>query len=400
MRFQLTKIIENRSPVVVTTALEQCLKQEAWEIRRRETQMIALGIGASRSKVNMSDKAVFEIDSQEGATTVQVEVEYQYSWFLSEESQNDAVLSRFETIFANTRAALALAPESPIPTPELQQAPTPPDTPAPPDESIASSETTPPTVDSALPSPSPEPTQPASPSPTQTPTQIPTAAPPIAPPPLQAFNNALPSFHQPHRPALAAVSLLLVSLLVTLAAGFGISHFHPSPSTAKVSLPARSIQPATLHPVPPPDRRPLPPVPAPSKADLPAAPVPTSAATAADLRRWLEQWAASERTRDPRTQASFYAEDVRPYLALDHASREAVYQAKQDAIQNRQGLWTFKIENISIQRQTDGEASVLLKKLVMTQSDSVRVTEQRISSFLTLKRTPDGWQITGERNLR
>jgi hypothetical protein len=63
-------------------------------------------------------------------------------------------------------------------------------------------------------------------------------------------------------------------------------------------------------------------------------------------RRFLEQWAASQRARDAKRQASFYANEVRPYLALREASRDAVYEDKRKTIGQRKGLWTFKIEDV------------------------------------------------------
>ena len=393
MRFHLTKIIEDRSPVTVTTALEKCLKYEAWEIKRHDRQMIALGIGASRSAVNMSDKAIFDIDYQEGVTTVQVEVEYQCTWFLSEESQNHTVHSRFESVFANVRVVLELPPENLIPQTQAEEPPALLSEPAP------FSETSVPALESVLPQAldkgHPEPTQQAPVSDVESLS----AASPIAHEPTKASKHFVGSSNVTPRPGFAPVSLLAVALIVVLFVVFGISHFKGRPISGTASKPVPSVQSAAHPSLPQPDSHPRPLVSLPAREVPPSVSVARSGVPSKDLGRWLEQWAAAERTRDAKSQASFYADDVRPYLALDHANRDAIYRDKQDSIDARRGLWTFKIEGVSIQTESADDASVLLKKIVMTQTNSVRVSEHRISSFLTLKRTPGGWLITGERNL-
>jgi len=359
-----------------------------------------VGIGTSRSKVNLSDKATFDIDVREGATTVQVDAEYQYTWFLSEESQNDTVYSRFESVFANLRAELDLAPEGFNAQTEAaeQQAPT--------SENTKSPEGSEPPIEPALdPTPAESDadvnTHPDSTPPDSTPpdssseVETPPAESPLVPDPNPVFQ----SLDVPHRPGFRAMSLIAASLIAVLCAVVEISHLHDHSRSSNTPKPTPAVTTATPKPLPPPEIHhwalaPLP------KVDLnPSGTVAQPPARPEDIIRWLEKWAATERTRDAKSQASFYADDVRPYRALEQATRDAVYQDKQDAIQKRQGLWTFKIEHISIQKRTAAEASVLLNKIVMTQTNSVRVSEQRISSFLTLKRTQDGWQITGERDL-
>jgi ketosteroid isomerase-like protein len=394
MRFHLTKIIEDRSPVVVTKALEKCLKSEAWKIQRYDKQVVALGIGTSRSAVNLSDKATFEIDFCEGATTVQVEAEYQYTWFLSEESQNHTVHSRIESVFANMRAELDLAPDWLHAQSESEEPP------APILETTTSSEPSKPAIESVAPptfdEEDREPTQ-------QTPaSQVESFSPayPFAPESQKAPKYLLGSSDARQRLGFRTVSLLVVSIIVVPCVRVGISHFKVHPLSGNASKPVPAAQTATRNSFHLPDDHPRPLVSPSSRKDNLSRSLPRPGAPSEDLRRWLEQWAASERTRDAKGQASFYADDVSPYLTLDRASRDAVYRNKQDSIHNRKGLWTFRIEHVSIRRESPDEASVLLKKLVMTQTDSVRVSEHRISSFLTLKRTQDGWRITGERDLQ
>ena len=391
MKLHLTKIVEDRSPVVVTKALEKSLKREAWEIHRSDQHVVALGIGTSRSAVNLSDKATFEIDVREGATTVQVEAEYQYTWFLSEEAQNDTVHSRIESVFATRRAELDLAPE-------LLNAPSAvPDPPPPgseittqPDDSMEAIATP------ALPEGYRAPAQPAALLEVDEHSQAPTSVSEVqeASTYLAAPTLATPRFES------AAVPLSMVSILVALCVIFGIWHFTTLPISRNATKPVPSVAIATPTSLPPLGIHPTPPIFLRTKQPNPPAIPSQSDSQSEDLMRWLQQWAASERTRDAKTQASFYADDVRPYLSLDRATRDAIYRNKQDSIQNRKGLWTFKIDKVAIRSASGDEASVVLKKVVMAQTNSVEVSEKRISSFLTLKRTQNGWQITGERDLR
>ena len=399
MRFQLTKIVEDRSPVAVTWALEKCLKREAWEIKRLDQQVVALGIGTSRSTVNLSDKAIFAINGVESNTAVQVDAEFQYTWFLPEDTQNHTVRSRFESIFANMRAELDLAPE-------WQEQPTAENQPSLP----PTSSTTTPTTDLSAPDLASHTTLDKAPELTN-PTPAPAALSSTysaLPPEHKSLTPLLASLDPPHPLNLRAASVIVSSLVVLAAAILGIAHTNRRPQTNHVANPSPSIQTAPRNSAAPSANQKLALSPLPALHMTPATKAsPSDIAPSTqlgnrpdDLKDWLEQWAASERTRDATSQTSFYADDVRPYLSLDHASRDAVYQAKQDAIQKRQGLWTFKIDDMSIRKQGPDEASVLLKKRVMTQTNSVLVSELRISSFLTLKYTPDGWKITGERDLR
>ncbi|MEO6802961.1 MAG: nuclear transport factor 2 family protein [Granulicella sp.] len=113
----------------------------------------------------------------------------------------------------------------------------------------------------------------------------------------------------------------------------------------------------------------------------------------------IEEWAAAQRTRDAKAQASFYADKVDPYLGHGAATRSDVLHYKQDAIRDRNGLWAFKIENVSVHRQAQNTAIVNLRKHLMTQTGAVEVAEQFIPSRLTVQRTHGSWSIVQEQDL-
>ena len=393
MRFHLIKVIEGRPSTVVIGALEKCLKREAWEVRRHDMQVVALGIGTSTNTVNLSDSATFNIESSDDVTTVLVEAEYQHVWFLPEAFQNDTVQARFESVFANMRAALNLPSEGSIRQRDAEE-PT----------SYSSENATPPnssmtTTEPAVP---PEPINAEADAVQETPAaefERHPVAPPVLSSSRKAPKNLLQSTdvqqHFRHSAALltAAFAAAVMSII------FGLSYAKTHLLSRKTARPSPSAQ--RFYAQPAVRARPLPStlVGPENSSKSPNGTPASSTVTLEDPERWLERWAAAQRTRDAQNQASFYADEVRPYLALQEASRAAVYQEKQTSILNRKGLWTLKIEDISVQRESANTVSVLLKKHFMTQQGSVKVSEQRIYSVLTLERTPVGWQITGERDL-
>jgi hypothetical protein len=386
MRFYITKIVEDRSPAIVVQALEKCLKREAWEVRRHDMQVIALGIGTSRNTVNLSDNAKFDIDSGEHVTLVRADVEYQNVWFLSEDLQHDAVHARFESVFANMRAALDLSPERLIGQRDAGGEP------ASPSESPSSTGTSMPVIES-VPVPQFESTK-ESTSQRTSPSELETS---LAASPISSY-----SWNGPGYLLLSRVSLITACVLVVLSIGFWRWHTSVYPSSGSTPPVSPSVRSATQE-FDPPSVMPLPLAPmSTGKQNVSDGIDRTSAPSSVnqDPRRFLEQWATSQRTRDAKSQASFYADEVRPYLALHEASRDAVYEDKRNSIGQRKGLWTFKIEDVIIQRESVTTASVSLIKHFMTQTGSVQVSEQRIPSLLTLKHTQDGWRIMGERDLR
>ena len=381
MRLHLTKVIEDRSPAVVAQALEKCLKREAWEVRRHDLQVIALGIGTSRNTVNLSDSAKFDIDSGEKITLVRGDVEYQNVWFLSEDFQQDAVHARFESVFANMRAALDLSPE-----PVIGQS-DPLGEPASPSELPASTDTPAAIIESVpvLQSESTKEDTSQRTSPSEL--EISLAASPIS-------SN---SRNRPGYSLRGPGSLLVACILVILSIGFW--RLHAGRNTPPLSPFVRRATQGSA----PPHVKPMPLASTSmEKQNLPDGIDRTTAPSSVNQTpgRFLEQWAAAERTRDAMSQASFYADEVRPYLALREATRDAVYEDKQNSIRHRNGLWAFKIEDVIIRTESANTASVSLKKHFMMQTGSVQVSEQRIPSLLTLKHTQDGWRITGEQDLR
>jgi hypothetical protein len=419
MKFQFIKLIEDRSPDLVTPQIERCLESEAWKVWRVEDSVLAQGIGTSRSIINLSDRTKFLIRPVKASTEIAVEVEYQGTWVLSADAQNAQVQSRLEEVFARVRAELALSPEA-EPSLALEQEES--------SEDRIEREAGRKEVARAT-------------------NRAAVSAASVARPDAQRQGIAIRSLRS-NALALTAQSIVTIErLVITIEKFFGKAlssskkSFGKLLSSSRSSIPRRPLAAAavlavlipcsifwSLHSKANRTRSPAPGPPASAQqgthapdlqAGTPASPETapdTAPKTSQDLvqpstlavpapretnvRRWLEAWAASQRTRDAKMQASFYASHVSPYLNQSAANWAAVYRSKQDAIHDRKGLWTFDIKDISIHQRDRNTVSVHLKKHVMAQAGSVLVSEEFIPSHLTLSRTGGVWHITGEQDLQ
>jgi len=123
-----------------------------------------------------------------------------------------------------------------------------------------------------------------------------------------------------------------------------------------------------------------------------------SATSSAELKLWLQNWAASMRTRDANAQAAFYADTLDRYLDQRNVSKEAVLRDREATNRMRKGLWTVKMEDIVIERQTGSEAEVRLVKHFMDEQETSEILESFVPTRLTLKRLNGEWKITSEQD--
>lgn len=171
-------------------------------------------------------------------------------------------------------------------------------------------------------------------------------------------------------------------------------HLEIAKSPAPVAAPAVGVAP---NPVPKLDKRqaaeaiPTKPAPLPESA-------PVSATSSAELKLWLQNWAASMRTRDANAQAAFYADTLDRYLDQRNVSKEAVLRDREATNRMRKGLWTVKMEDIVIERQTGSEAEVRLVKHFMDEQETSEILESFVPTRLTLKRLNGEWKITSEQD--
>ena len=165
---------------------------------------------------------------------------------------------------------------------------------------------------------------------------------------------------------------------------------------------------AEKSPVPPPalssaPSAAIPPVPPAAISPTPPAALPDSTAQSAtsnaELKPWLQSWAASMRTKDANAQAAFYAEVLDRYLDQRNVGRAAVLRDREATIHMRKGLWIVKMEDIVIERQTATQADVRLVKHFIDEPEQSEILESYVPTRLTLKHINGQWQITSEQDL-
>jgi hypothetical protein len=87
------------------------------------------------------------------------------------------------------------------------------------------------------------------------------------------------------------------------------------------------------------------------------------------------------------------------YLNQRNVSREAVLRDREATIRMRKGLWTVKMADIVIERQTESEADVSLVKHFMDEQETSEILESFVPTLLKLKRLNGEWRITSEQDL-
>ena len=196
----------------------------------------------------------------------------------------------------------------------------------------------------------------------------------------------------------------LAFLLAVAGGGYFLYRSHHDTVVSPAPIAASAVPVATSRPLPEvhqravreaPSGKTVPPAPPPPTPDRIADP----ATSSADLKLWLQSWAASMRTKDANAQASFYANTMDRYLEQRNVGRDAVLRDREATIHMRKGLWTVKMEDLVIERQTGSEAEVRLVKHFIDEPEQSEILESFVPTRLTLKRIDGQWQITSEQDL-
>jgi ketosteroid isomerase-like protein len=163
-----------------------------------------------------------------------------------------------------------------------------------------------------------------------------------------------------------------------------ISRQAPQPTVAPPAQPAATPSVTEVQPPPEP--------PPPARHEEP------------NVKLWLDEWADAIRGRDPVLQASFYADPVASYLGESDMSAEDLTAEFRSAIQSRDGLWTFKVENVSVDPKSSTDVLVRLTKHFMqlddsSQSASNQIADKYVRSRLELRKMDGEWKIVSEQDL-
>jgi hypothetical protein len=460
MKFEIRETVKNPGPEVVLRALETCSREISDDVTRFGDRITVRGLGPSPRSKNRHDNTVFRVNAENGETVILGEVNFQASALLGDTSQEDVVRSKLDDLFEQMRAQIDLdtlrvatyaaarksaagtavvdrSEESDVDTlraskrsEEKMASSVAPETlieamTAAPDLGWSAAElVAEPQVENSPANSKDEPERVIASKKTFGSEQSADAEQTVAP-----EQRAQPRFYgepdlfeeeptwqartAPYRIRIeddlpsgwkrfALWTTMLLALLTVAAEGyfywshgeFYWPHREIAASLAPVAAPAVVVAP---NPVPKLDTR--------KAAETnPAKPASLSESTresatnSADLKLWLQNWAASMRTRDANAQAAFYADTLDRYLNQRNVSREAVLRDREATNRMRKGLWTVKMEDVVIERQTGSEAEVRLVKHFMDEQETSEILESFVPTRLTLKRLNGEWKITSEQD--
>lgn len=129
------------------------------------------------------------------------------------------------------------------------------------------------------------------------------------------------------------------------------------------------------------------------------APAEADAATQGELRSALGEWLAATNARDVGRQMNFYAPTVDAFYLSRNASRDAVRAEKSRVFAAAQAV-NVQAAQPDIRLSRDGRTAVMRfrKRYQITGGDGARSGE--VLQELRWRRTPKGWKIVSERDLR
>ena len=422
MKLLLDETVEHPDADHVLRTLEHFLREVSLETVRTEDQLIVYGLGPSFRTMNPKDTTIVRATSQPSATTLHAEANFLASALAGNAAQDEIVRSKIERAFESLKTELSngsgtrlmvartLAPAEPAgPSPIVEAEPAMAEASAPvtmEETSSAPIERAPDAVPMASIESQPEAeTQPEAKPEPEPETKIelrsePKPAPKIDEPVLSAPRRSAPVIAVeavPVRKRRSAILLVLPLLLILLAAAVYLLQ-HPrsfeSLFAAKAERHAASaaVENKVVAPTPP----------APAVTQAPPAPAPAQPAPAAmptDVKKWVQAWAAAMSTRDVQAQLAFYATPLDRYFLTPNVSREQLLKDKQAEIDDRKGVWTFKAEDVVVERPTPTRAVVYLNKHILVELPSSTTREERIKAQLKLKMVDGEWKITSERTV-
>jgi ketosteroid isomerase-like protein len=428
VKLLLDDIVEHPDADCVLRTLEYFLREISLEIVRTEDELIVYGLGPSFRTMNPKDKTIVRATSEPSATTLHTEANFLASALAGNVAQDEIVRSKIERAFESLKTELSnggasrhtvaralptIEPTAPGPAIEavppiakaIASAPVEVEetSPAPIDRTPDAVETTPIEVrpepqSEPEPRPQPKPKIEGKPYPQVQQNPTPRIDTPIlaAPPRSAPVPSALTMEEAPIRKRRSAILLVLPLLILLLAVGFYVLQHHgasqslsaatPEGQTASTAVESKAAAPA---PAPAPDP--------PASAATPAPPAPATMPT--NIKAWVQAWAAAMSTRDAQAQLAFYSTPLDRYFLTSNVSKEKLLKNKQAEIDARKGTWTFKAEDLVIERQTPKTAVVYLNKHILVKLPSSASREERIKAQLKLKMIDGAWKITSERTV-
>lgn len=122
--------------------------------------------------------------------------------------------------------------------------------------------------------------------------------------------------------------------------------------------------------------------------------------TQAALRSALRQWVAATNARDVGRQMNFYNQNIDAFYLRRNASRDDV-RAEKTRVFSRAGVVDIRAGEPDIEVSPDGRtATMRFRKKYVIGGGSGEGRRGEVVQELRWQRTPSGWKITGERDLR
>lgn len=118
-----------------------------------------------------------------------------------------------------------------------------------------------------------------------------------------------------------------------------------------------------------------------------------------ELRSALDEWVAATNTRDIGRQMSFYASTVNAYYLSRNATREAV-RAEKTRVFSRADAVDVQAGPPDISVSGDGQTAVMRFRKRYRIQGGAGERSGEVLQELRWRRTPGGWKIVGERDLR
>ncbi len=119
-----------------------------------------------------------------------------------------------------------------------------------------------------------------------------------------------------------------------------------------------------------------------------------------DIQKMLAGWASAAAQNNVDTESRYYAPEVGRYFLRRNVSNAFVRHDKEALRERGYELHSFTIKNVDIELASETEANVsLVKSWVIARGDTAQRADST-RSHLTLRRTPSGWKIVGEQDLK
>jgi ketosteroid isomerase-like protein len=460
MKFEIRETVQNPDPEMVLRALEMCSQEVSSDVVRHGDEITLRGMGPSPRSKNKNDTTVFHVHVENGETVILGEVNFQASALLGDSSQEDVMRSKLVDLFEQMRAQIQLdtlrvatyaaARKSAAGTAVVDRSgerridraralETEKTSPVVPETSIEAMTAAPESgwgaaalvaepqataspeqsAESGYSNDKPQAVE-ASKKPfaaygEEVDTEDRVAQPKLEVEPDLAEEPTWAARTPPYRLLLeddrmsgwkrfVLWTMALVVLVAVAGGGYYYWLLHRTASSPVVAVtPAVGVAANPVHKSLPNPATKAETRKAGETSSAPVAPSPDttaeSAASSADLKPWLQDWAASMRTKDANAQAGFYADTLDRYLNQRNVGRDAVLRDREATNRMRKGLWTVKMEDIVIERQSGSEADVRLVKHYMDEQETSEILESFVPTRLTLKRLNGKWKITSEQDL-